>query len=157
MFKDMLSIPYVCPAGVVSMKFRDITGNAKNKYLGLPGSRPKLFNARVLAEPIDTVVLCEGELDAIVMSARVGVPAVGVPGVSAWLDHFPRCFADVRNVFVVFDNDVHEDGSNPGQVAVKKVLKAIPHARNILPPKGLDVSEWFVSQGAGVIRKAMGL
>jgi DNA primase len=156
-FRGRLSIPYLTPAGVVKMRFRDIAGSAKSKYMDLPGARPKLYNAQCLARSPQTVVVCEGELDALVMSARVGVPTVGVPGVSSWLEHMPRCFADVRNLFVVFDNDVKEDGSNPGQVAAKKVARQIAGATVVSPPLGMDVGEWFLSEGADAIRKALGL
>lgn len=156
-FAGRLAIPYVTPAGVVAIRFRDLTGRSSAKYLGLPNVPTRLYNARVLADPIQTVVVCEGELDALVMSARVGVPAVGVPGISNWKEHYQRCFADVTQVFVCFDNDASGDDTNRGQDAARVVTSKLPGATIIVPPEGRDVSEWFVEEGADAIRKTLGL
>ena len=39
------------------------------------------------------MAICEGELDTIIASSVLGIPAVGVPGVAAWKPHFTKMFA----------------------------------------------------------------
>lgn len=153
-FVGMMSIPYLTPAGVVKMKFRRLEGEGP-KYDG-PSSHARLYNVLALQEKGDVIAICEGELDALVCSTAVGVPAVGTPG-TTWLDHFPRCFSDYERVLIVADNDEKEDGSNPGLKHAKAVAKSIPHSQIIMPPNGADLNEWLLRDGADAIRKAMGL
>lgn len=154
-YRGRLVIPYVTAAGVMSLRFRDLTGTSSAKYLGAGGAQTRLFNARVLAESPKYVAICEGELDAIVMNYRVGIPAVGVAGRHAWREHFPRCFSDVERVFIVTDNDDKED--NAGQELAKAIHKDLPRATNILPPRGMDVTDWFLAVGRDGIREALGV
>ncbi len=154
--RSMLSIPYITRAGVVGIKFRKLNGG-KPKYLGLPGQHPRLYGVESLFTTEDFVVICEGELDAIVGSRMVGVPCVGVPGTGTWLDHFSRCFAEFDRVIVVMDNDDKPDGSSPGQAFGRKVAGTIPGATVIAPPPGFDMTDWYLADGADAIKKAMGV
>ena len=156
-YQGRLAIPYVTPAGVVGMRFRDLTGNSKAKYLGVEGAPARLYNTRALFSDKPYIAVCEGELDAIVLNDRVGVPATAVAGGHAWKDHMPRCFADFDRVFVICDDDVKEDGSNPGADFTKKIVGSLSavgiNAVAIKPPRGLDLSEWYVRDGARAIRE----
>lgn len=151
----MMSIPYVTDAGVVAIKFRRLEGEGP-KYDSPSGQHARLFNVRAFQIPGDAIAVCEGELDALVCTSVVGVPAVGTPG-TTWLDHWPRCFADHAQVFIVADNDEKEDGSNPGLKHAKHVLKTLPNAQIITPPLGLDLGEWVLKEGAEKVRKAMSI
>lgn len=86
----------------------------------------------------------------------VGVPAVGTWGTN-WFDHYPRMFADFDRVLVIADNDVKEDGSNPGVKHAKKIAATIHHSEIVLPPAGLDASEWVLSVGVEKVREALGV
>ncbi|MDP9820515.1 toprim domain-containing protein [Nocardioides massiliensis] len=153
-FVGMLSIPYLTAAGVVKLKFRRLAGEG-SKYDG-PSSAARLYNTAALLGDEPVVALCEGEFDALVCSALVGVPAVGTPG-TQWQDHWSRCFADKDQVLVVADNDVKEDGSNPGMKHALKIAKNVPSGRVVTPPPGEDMNTWVLAVGPDAVREAMGL
>lgn len=150
-----LAIPYRTPTGVVSIKFRDLTGRSRAKYIGVDGVRAHLFNVVDFHRPQNYLALCEGELDTLVMSWLVGVPAVGMAGVSDWRRYYKHCFADYGRVFIVMDNDDKE--RNSGQEAAKKVRADLPNGIIVTPPLGLDVNEWVMKEGSEAVRESMGL
>lgn len=156
-FQGWMSIPYITPAGVVAMKFRDLSPNPHHKYDGPSGQTIRLYNAMAFHDmSSDVIAICEGELDALVCHQAVGVPAVGTWGTN-WLEHYPRCFADYEQVLIVADNDVRDDDSSPGLKHAKKVQATIPNSRIVLPPSGMDLGEWFLAEGRDAIREKMGL
>lgn len=161
-FRGRLALPYVTPSGVVAMKFRCLGSHANckaeghEKYLAPSGGKIRMYNTRALLDSSDTVAVCEGELDALMVHQIVGVPAVGTWGTN-WFDHYPRMFADFDRVLVIADNDLKDDGSNPGVKHARKIAATINRAEVVEPPEGLDVSEWIVRDGVAVVRKAMGL
>ena len=114
MHEGWLSIPYITASGsCVGFKFRRID-DGKPKYGSPTGQKAHLYNVTDITLDSPHIVVCEGELDAIVTSGEIGIPAVGVPGVAAWKPHFPKLFAGYETIYVVGDNDIKEDGSNPG-------------------------------------------
>lgn len=153
----MLSIPYVAHNGdVLAMKFRRIDDSEGPKYDSPPSQKARLFNARSLAEGGAYAVICEGELDAIA-GWSIGIShIVSTPG-TTWLDHWPRCFADFDRVLVVADHDAKEDGSDPGLKHAQKVKKTIEGAELVLPPAGLDLTDWIQRDGREAVLEAMGL
>lgn len=153
-FVGWVSIPYLTVTGVVAIKFRRVDDGSP-KYDAPGGQKAHLYNARVLAEAGDVVAVVEGEFDALLATQDI-IPAVGTPGVT-WLPHWPRCFASFDRVIVVGDNDVKEDGSNPGLKHAKKVQASLPGSELILPPPGLDISEWINEHGAEAVREGLGL
>lgn len=152
-FVGMMSVPYVTPGGVVAVKFRRLNGDLP-KYDAPSGQHARLYNVAAFQAPGDVIAICEGELDAVVCTSVVGVPAVGTPG-TTFLEHWPRCFADHARVLIVADNDEKDDGSNPGLKHAKSVQKSIPNSQIIMPPTGCDLGEWVLRDGADVVRKAM--
>ena len=46
------------------------------------------------------------------------------------------------------DNDLNEDGSNPGQELAKKLTEMLPDAVRVSLPLGEDVNSTLVNQGA---------
>lgn len=158
-----LCIPYLTPAGVVGLKFRCIADHdckqvGCQRYDQPPGQQQRLYNVTALHTGLSYVGVAEGEMSAGVLSHMVGVPTVGTPGASTWLEHWPRVFADFDRVFVFEDNDLKADGSNPGRRHARKVAKAIGSAAIVVsPPEGLDPDEWYLAEGAGVIREKCGL
>lgn len=156
-FVGMMSIPYLTPGGPVAIKFRRLD-DEHPKYDGPSGQHARLFNAGLLADTdSDTVLICEGELDAVVGTHVLGVPSVGRPGGGTWLDHWSRCFADFERVLIVADNDDKPDGSNPGLKSAKSVQKHIPDSQLVLPPLGMDLGEWVLAEGAEAVKKGLGL
>jgi len=154
-YAGRVSIPYVTPGGVVAIKYRcaDIShGEHKDKdlkcpkYLSESGVGIHLFNAQVLIRCADTIVVTEGEMDAICVQAYTGLPAVAYPGVDTFHKqrYFRLCFEGVGEVIVV------ADGDEPGRMAAHKVAESIGmNARVVDLPNGEDSSSFIASQGAG--------
>lgn len=154
-FQGMLSIAYLSPVGPLAIKFRRIDESSGPKYDSPAGQHPRLYNAQSLAPGGELAVVCEGELDAVMAQSRLGIAAVASPG-TTWLEHWGRCFGDWDRVLVIADHDAKEDGSDPGLAHARKVVKAIPDAQLVLPPAGLDMSDWL-NQDEKAVRKALGI
>lgn len=155
-FKNMIAIPYETPTGVRALKFRRMDDGLP-KYNAPLGQRTRLYNVLALQDASDTIAVCEGEFDTMILHRMVGVPAVGVSGANNWKPHYPRVLRGFSNILVVTDNDAKEDGSNPGQDLAAKVLGDIPGARNVLLPPGMDVNEFFTSEGREAVLRRLGL
>ena len=161
-FVGWMSIPYVTASSVVGMKFRCIADhNCKDvgcqRYDQPSGQKVHLFNAGVLASTkSDVVAVCEGELDAILMTHTLGIPAVGTFA-GMWQDHYPRCFADFDEVVIIADHDVKPDGSSPGRKHAEKVRASISGSRVVLPPAGCDLGEWVALEGREAVLERIGL
>lgn len=155
-FAGRLSIPYSTPGGVLQIKYRCTdashhegfkhTNKDCPKYLYESGTGTHLFNAQVLIHTADTVVVTEGEMDAICVQAYTGIPAVAYPGVDTWQKHphYRLCFEGVSEVIVV------ADGDKPGKESAKRVADSIGmSARVVEMPAGEDSNSYIASQGAG--------
>ena len=144
--ENMLSIPYITPAGVVGIKFRRLDEGTP-KYLWPTGQKIGLFNVNDLHIGGDTIAICEGEIDTIVLSGVVGIPAVGVAGVSQWKPWFPKLFEPYKRVLVLADNDRKEDGKNPGQELAKRIKEDIGIAEVVGLPENRDVNDILLTYG----------
>lgn len=152
-FTGMLSIPYMVGDSCLALKFRRIEGEGP-KYDQPSAQVQRMYNAGALASGGELVVVCEGELDAI-MAAQLGYIAVGCPGTSAWQPHWSRCFGDFDRVVILADHDAKPDGSDPGRKHAEKLAKTLG-ADIVLPPAGEDLNDWVLSAGADAVRKAIG-
>jgi len=142
----MLSIPYRTPAGVVGLKFRRLD-NGTPKYLWPTGQKVGLFNVVDLHKDSSTIAICEGEIDTIVLSGLVGIPAVGVAGVSQWKPWFPKLFESYSRILIFADNDVKEDGRNPGQELAKRIKEDLDRAEVVHLDANSDVNEMYLTYG----------
>lgn len=154
MFTGMLSVPYVTQSGVVGFKMRRL-GAGDPKYLAPSGQRQHLFNVNAIINAVDSVLIVEGELDAIA-ATLAGFPAAAVPGVKGWKPHFTRCFDGIGRVLVVTDNDSKEDGSNPGQELARKLVDELPNAVRVSLPLGEDVNSTVLKYGAQHLAELVG-
>ena len=143
-FVGRLCIPYLTRAGVVQLKFRSM-GTEEPKYLGLPNVKPHLYNVEALFTHESHIAITEGELDAVVLTHEVGIPAVGCPGVSTWQDHFPRLFAGFDRVLIF------ADGDQPGREFARRVADDLDNAVILSMPDGLDVTDVYVNDGAAAL------
>lgn len=147
----MVSIPFITPTGTVAIRFRRVTGEG-NKYHQETGSLSPLYNVRDFHRPEPHVAICEGEFDGGILSALVGVPGVGLPGVGQWAKNgkiYRRLFQDYDKVFVIMDPD------DAGQKTAVSIVKAIPNAVNVVLP--FDVNDTFLAYGKDYILKELGL
>ncbi len=155
MYQGWLSIPYITASGgCVGFKFRRLD-DTKPKYGSPTGQKAHLYNVFDITIDSPYVVVCEGELDAIVTSGELGIPAVGVPGVAAWKPHFPKLFAGYETIFVVGDNDIKEDGSNPGAEFAKRVANEVMNSQIVTLPPGMDINDYYLVNGIDDTRKLL--
>lgn len=158
-YKNRLCIPYITPAGVVTFTFRCLQDHVCKdtvlfinkegkpvkcrKYRAPADMERTLYNVGDFKIDSDVIYICEGELDALTLSV-CGFPAIAIPGVSQWKDHFTRCFADYAQVFVVADGD--DAGYRLGAFLSTEIK-----ARAIRPPAGEDVNSIFSKGGRNAI------
>jgi DNA primase len=152
MHEGWLSIPYITASGsCVGFKFRRID-DGKPKYGSPTGQKAHLYNVCDITIDSPHIVVCEGELDAVVTSGVLGIPAVGVPGVAAWKAHFPKLFSGYETIYVVGDNDIKEDGSNPGAEFAKRVANEVMNSVIVTLPPGMDINDYYLAHGADATR-----
>lgn len=156
-FAGWLSIPYITALGLcAAVKFRRLD-DGKPKYGQPLGQKTHIFN--VVDTTVDSgfIAICEGELDAVVLSGICDIPAVGIPGVAAWKPHFVKLFAGFDTVYVIGDNDVKEDGTNPGAEFSKRVAQEVQNSQIVQLPPGMDINEFYLAQGPESVRELLGV
>lgn len=148
MYDGWISIPYITALDqCVGFKFRRLD-DGKPKYGSPTGQKAHLYNVTDILLQSPFIVVCEGELDTVITSGMVGIPAVGVPGVQAWKPHFAKLFNGYDTVYVVGDNDIKEDGSNPGAEFSKRVASEILNSVIVTLPPGMDINDYYLAHGA---------
>lgn len=156
-----LAIPYRTPTGVVALRFRWLPGarNERAKYWQPEGSGLHLFNVQSLLDEA-RVAICEGELDAVVLSALCEIPSVGVAGTGGWLRHFRHLFTDFARVPILMDawkwkgKELLPD--EDGRKAAKRIRADLDNGV-VVELEGGDVNEVYLDKGADFIRKAVGV
>lgn len=139
-FVNRLAIPYLTPTGPVDIRFRAM-GPEEPKYMGMPGTSTRLFNVRALHEAGDFIAICEGEIDAITLHYKCGIPAVGVPGANSWKPHYTRLLQDFETIYVF------ADGDQPGSDFAKSLSKEMSNVIILQMPEAQDVNSMFLSYG----------
>lgn len=141
-----LTIPYVTGSGVVDIRFRTVDSVAgAPKYLSLPGSKPRIYQASLALLPSRVMVVTEGELDAFVLWRCLGIPAVGIPGASQWQQHWERVLEGYELVLVA------GDGDDAGQRFAKEVSRKVENGVPVVLPDGHDINSWYVEEGAQAV------
>ena len=143
-YEGRLAIPYITPAGVVDLRFRAIN-HEEPKYLSLPGSETRLYNVNALFKATDWIAVCEGEVDTITLT-KLGIPAVGVPGVKNIKSHHYRILADFQRIYVF------ADGDPAGKEFTKELARKVSGVTPIAIPEGEDVNSLFTKQGSDWFR-----
>lgn len=152
MYEGWISIPYITASGsCVGFKFRRLD-EGKPKYGSPTGQKAHLYNVSDITIMKPYIVVCEGELDTVIVSGVLDIPAVGVPGVAAWKSHFPKLFGGYETVYVVGDNDVKEDGSNPGAEFSKRVANEVMNSQIVTLPPNMDINDYYLVNGAEATR-----
>ena len=157
MFEGWLSIPYVSALGIYQcIKFRRLD-DGKPKYGQPIGQKLHIYNVADCLADKQYIAICEGELDAVVMSAEVGIPAVGIPGVAAWKPYYSKLFLGFDTVFVIGDNDDKEDGTNPGAEFSRRVAGEVLNSQIVQLPSGMDINEFYLANGPQSVRELLGV
>lgn len=155
-YEGWLAIPYFTALDLcVGFKFRRLD-DGKPKYGAPVGQKSHLFNVVATLSATKSIVICEGEFDAIIMEANCGIPAVGVPGVAAWKPYYQKLFNGFDIVYVVGDNDVKEDGTNPGAEFSRRVASEISNSQIVTLPPGLDITDFYLANGKNATANLVG-
>ena len=142
-----ISIPYITAMNhCVGFKFRRLD-DGKPKYGSPTGQKAHLYNVVDCTILSKHIVVCEGELDTVIVSGVLGIPAVGIPGVQAWKPHFAKLLNGYDTVYIVGDNDVKEDGSNPGAEFAKRVASEVLNSVIVTLPPNMDINDYYLAYG----------
>jgi DNA primase len=135
-----MAIPYLTPTGPVQIRYRcildhDCKAVDCSKYLGDAGVEVTLYNASAVLSGRSTVVLTEGELDAVAVETIAGLPAVGIPGSQAWKRHpyWARCFVGLDLILAA-------DGDAAGEDLAATIAADLPELRVVRLPDGDDAN-----------------
>lgn len=142
-----VSIPYLTRSGPVAIRFRRGPDGEGPKYWQAPGTNITIFNVNELVKRSRWIAVCEGEIDCIT-AVQAGIPAIGVPGVNAWKDHYSTLFEGYERVIILADNDDKGQGAE----FAGKVAKEVPAPAIIKLPEGEDVNSFYVKHGAQELR-----
>lgn len=75
------------------------------KMLAPSGSRAELYGwERVLTHP-ETIVICEGEFDRLVLESRHIAAVTSTAGAGTFLAPWSKEFTGIKDVYLAFDND----------------------------------------------------
>jgi DNA primase len=140
------TIPVRDEAGrLVNVRRYKPVAEASQKMWNLPGhgSPPHIFPTMPTGR---WVMLCEGELDAL-LAIQYGLPAVThTGGVTYWNDAWTTLFKD-RKVTITFDCDERGRTESVRRAeALSGVAKAVRVVDLGLGPKE-DITDWFVTHG----------
>jgi DNA primase len=155
-YEGWISIPYFTALDMcVGFKFRRLD-DGKPKYGAPIGQKSHLFNVVATMSATKSIVICEGEFDSIIMDALCGIAAVGVPGVAAWKPYYAKLFTGFDVVYVIGDNDVKEDGSNPGMEFARRVSGELTNGQIVTLPPGMDITDYYLANGKDATANLVG-
>jgi len=134
--ENCLILPVNSPDGTFSFnKYRrDPSDSRKPKYLYDKGGKVTLYGADHLLPEHDTVVITEGELDALVLWS-LNIPAVSSTGGALSFQEDWAQLLEGRQVYVCLDND---DAGAEGMV---KIHSYIPTAKFIFIPEQANTKD----------------
>jgi DNA primase len=144
-----MTLPYLTRAGVVTIRFRSID-NSTPKYLSMKDDQSRLFNVNALFTPSDTLVITEGEFDAIIVNDYAGVPAVGVPGVALWQPVYKRLVQGYRTIIVVGDGD--EAGEKFSTTLADEIGGV-----SVVLPDGEDCNSYYMKHDSPGLMEILGV
>ena len=134
-------IPCLAAGQTWYLKVRRATGQAK--YSQVSGGQVALFGADTIAN-LDTVVVTEGEFDAMLLHQEAGdlVGAGTLGSASARLpDAWVPYLLGVQRLLVAYDTDV------AGARGAARWESVSPRARRIVPLAGKDVTDFYLAGG----------
>lgn len=145
---DRYTIPIRDEDGLLVNVRRYKLGVNHNKMMNIPGAGDAtLFLPDALAG--EWLVLCEGELDALI-ARQYGFPACSTTaGAGTWPAEWTKRFKDKR-VYIVYDvDDQGTQGAKKVAVRLAKAGAEVFVVKLPLTQKGADVTDYFVAQGYG--------
>jgi DNA primase len=156
-YRNRMMIPIRDEYGsLISFTGRDLTGDAKAKYLHGPVNalfQKKrviwgLRNARSLISSLDYVVVTEGQLDAMAL-VDAGIPSVSILGSSVSEEQMLLLSKLTQNIYFTFDSDEAGDRGLFKAFKMAKELDLDSVIYSIILPKGRDPDDFIHEFGIG--------
>ena len=158
---DWLMIPYITQQGdIADVKYRAMPPTPK-RFKRKGGGDSILFGEHLLPASkgkrkgsVDTLYLCEGELDAITLDQHGFSPALSTTTGAA---SFPPRWYDLivssgaKRIVLVYDSDV--DGQAAAEKLAKKFTDADREVVNVVLEDAKDANEYFQSHSADDFRE----
>lgn len=140
-FPGCLAFPYYDGRGIprgFRVRYPDGSWHS-NKYDQPKGQAAMPYGVDLIQHA--HVVLTEGELDAIVLR-QLGFHAIGIPGATAFQEHWALLFRDCDSVTVAYDGD---DAGRSGAAKVGRYLSMMggPTVHDAGIPDGHDVGSLY--------------
>jgi phage/plasmid primase-like uncharacterized protein len=66
-------------------------------------------------------------------------------------------FSGYGQVFIIGDNDIKEDGSNPGAEFSRRVASEVMNSTIVSLPPGLDLNDLYLAKGIEETRRVIGV
>jgi DNA primase len=152
--RGWLTIPYLSPTGVLSMRFRrPPDSDHQAKYWSPAGSKSRVFNTNALLNPGHWIAICEGEFDTMA-ATQAGIPAVGFPGVKSWQPYCRHMLSGFSRIVVLADND---DKDGQGAKFGEMIAEQLEGVEVALAPPGHDVNSTLKELGIHGLREHFGI
>lgn len=148
--KNWITIPINDPDG--NFKFFKLRkdpqlSNAMDKYMVFPRKgKSSIYGLEMLKNNQDMVVICEGELDRLVLISQ-GIPAVtSTAGATTFKQEWISYFKDLREIYICLDKD---EGGQKGTERLIKLFSDLERVRIYridLPDRmtdGKDITDYF--------------
>ena len=160
-FAGFLAIPFLDRNGqALQLRFRclhddgGVTHRCRDlghgKYMSITGDPARMFNVRALHEATDEIHVCEGELDALILT-QLNLHAVAIPGANLYQARHRRMLAGFSTVWCWGDPD--DAGAELNQKIVRSLRQA--KAVNLRPEIG-DVTDTYRTGGIDAIFTMIG-
>ena len=128
----------------VSFKYRRnprLENKSSPKYWNDSGANAQLYGVENLNIPLTSIVICEGELDCLVLEGR-GIPSVtSTAGAGTFKEEWVQYFKGIHEVYICLDND------EAGRSNALKIAKLINNSRIVTLPymgeDGKDITDYF--------------
>jgi L-amino acid N-acyltransferase YncA len=120
----------------------------RDKMLNWPGyGSANLYLMDNVAES-DMVLLCEGEMDALIGEQYGFATVTATAGAGTWQEQWSNAFTG-KHVYIAYDNDpAGESGARKVATHLKKVAASVYVLKLPVAPKQ-DLTDFFVAQGLG--------
>jgi len=118
------------------------------------GSSVSLYGVESLTKETDYVVICEGELDMLVLETQSLIAVTSTGGAGTFKKEWVEKLRDLKEIYLAFDRD--EAGQKGAEKLIQILSEELPQTRiyRINFPnrmkEGKDVTDYFVTNKGGV-------
>ncbi|MHB8276496.1 MAG: toprim domain-containing protein [Candidatus Humimicrobiaceae bacterium] len=146
--KNWITIPMKDKDGdYIFLKLRQDPEEGNSKMTYPRGAVAQIYDWETLKNNSKYIVICEGELDRLLLISK-GIPAItSTHGVMAFKEYWAKEFSNIESIYVCFDNDM---AGKKGSVRVLEILRPVVKSKlyRINLPEGVgeggDITDYFI-------------